>query len=222
MQNVDTTKYVIYAKISADGIVERPDVVGAIFGQTEGLLGSDLDLRDLQKSGRIGRIDVQIASGGGKSSGTISIPSSFDKVETAILASALETIDRVGPCIARIAIDRIEDVRAAKRKYVVDRSKQILMEMFNENLLDTQEITEQIKQSVRVEEITHIDPDNLPAGPNVLDSDAILVVEGRADVLNLLKYGIKNAVAVGGTNVPPTVSDLCSEKVVTAFTDGDR
>lgn len=222
MQNVDTTKYVIHAEITADGIVERPDVVGAIFGQTEGLLGSDLDLRDLQKTGRIGRIDVQITSSSGKSSGTISIPSSFDKVETAILASALETIDRVGPCIARINVSNIEDVRASKRKYVVDRAKQIIMEMFDENLLDTQGITEQIKQSVRVEEITHIGPDRLPAGPNVLDSDAILVVEGRADVLNLLRYGIKNAVAVGGTNVPSTINELCSKKVVTAFTDGDR
>jgi DNA primase len=222
MQNVDTTKYVIYADITAEGIVERPDVVGAIFGQTEGLLGSDLDLRDLQKTGRLGRIDVQIASTAGKSSGTISIPSSFDKVETAILAAALETIDRVGPCIARIAVNRIEDVRAAKRRYVIERAKRILVEMFDENILETEEITEEIKQSVRVEEIIHLGKDNLPAGPNVLDSDAILVVEGRADVLNLLKYGIKNAVAVGGTNVPPTIADLCAKKVVTAFTDGDR
>jgi DNA primase len=222
MQNVDTTKYVIYADITAEGIVERPDVVGAIFGQTEGLLGSDLDLRDLQKTGRLGRIDVQITSSGGKSSGTISIPSSFDKVETAILAAALETIDRVGPCIARIAVNRIEDVRASKRKYVIERAKRILVEMFDENILETEEITEEIKQSVRVEEITHLGKDSLPAGPNVLDSDAILVVEGRADVLNLLKYGIKNAVAVGGTNVRPTIADLCAKKVVTAFTDGDR
>ena len=222
MQNVDTTKYVIYADITAEGIVERPDVVGAIFGQTEGLLGSDLDLRDLQKTGRLGRIDVQITSSGGKSNGTISIPSSFDKVETAILAAALETIDRVGPCIARIAVNRIEDVRASKRKYVIERAKRILVEMFDENILETEEITEEIKQSVRVEEIIHLGKDNLPAGPNVMDSDAILVVEGRADVLNLLKYGIKNAVAVGGTNVPPTIADLCAKKVVTAFTDGDR
>ena len=222
MQNVDTTKYVIYADITAEGIVERPDVVGAIFGQTEGLLGSDLDLRDLQKTGRLGRIDVQITSSGGKSSGTISIPSSFDKDETAILAAALETIDRVGPCIARIASNRIEDVRASKRRYVIERAKRILVEMFDENILETEEITEEIKQSVRVEEIIHLGKDNLPAGPNVLDSDAILVVEGRADVLNLLKYGIKNAVAVGGTNVPPTIADLCAKKVVTAFTDGDR
>jgi DNA primase len=222
MQNVDTTKYVIYADIGADGIVERPDVVGAIFGQTEGLLGSDLDLRDLQKTGRLGRIDVQITSSGGKSNGTISIPSSFDKVETAILAAALETIDRVGPCIARIGVKKIEDVRAAKRKYVIERAKRILVEMFDENILETEEITEEIKQSVRVEEITHLGKDNLPAGPNVVDSDAILVVEGRADVLNLLKYGIKNAVAVGGTNVPPNIGELCAKKVVTAFTDGDR
>jgi len=222
MQNVDTTKYVIYADINADGIVERPDVVGAIFGQTEGLLGSDLDLRDLQKTGRLGRIDVQITSSGGKSSGTISIPSSFDKVETAILAAALETIDRVGPCIARINVTKIEDVRASKRKYVIERAKRILVEMFDENILETEEITEEIKQCVRIEEITHIGRDNLPAGPNVLDSDAILVVEGRADVLNLLKYGIKNSVAVGGTNVPPTITELCAKKVVTAFTDGDR
>jgi len=222
MQNVDTTKYVIYADITADGIVERPDVVGAIFGQTEGLLGSDLDLRDLQKTGRLGRIDVQVSSSGGKSNGTISIPSSFDKVETAILAAALETIARVGPGIAHICVNKIEDVRASKRRYVIDRAKRILVEMFDENILETEEITEEIKQSVRVEEITHIGRDNLPAGPNVLDSDAILVVEGRADVLNLLKYGIKNAVAVGGTNVPPTINELCSKKVVTAFTDGDR
>ena len=222
MQNDDTTKYVIYAVITGEGIVERPDVVGAIFGQTEGLLGSDLDLRDLQKTGRLGRIDVQISSSGGKSSGTISIPSSFDKVETAILAAALETIDRVGPCIARNAINRIEDVRASKRRYVIERAKRILVEMFDENILETEEITEEIRQSVRVEEITHLGKDNLPAGPNVMDSDAILVDEGRADVLNLLKYGIKNAVAVGGTNVPPTIADLCAKKVVTAFTDGDR
>jgi DNA primase len=113
-------------------------------------------------------------------------------------------------------------VRAAKRRYVIDRAKRILVEMFDENILETEEITEEIKQSVRVEEIIHLGKDSLPAGPNVLDSDAILVVEGRADVLNLLKYGIKNAVAVGGTNVPPTIADLCAKKVVTAFTDGDR
>jgi DNA primase len=220
MEESDTTKYVIHAHISAEGVVERPDVVGAVFGQTEGLLGADLDLRELQKTGRIGRIEVNITSKYGKSSGNILIPSSLDKVETSILAAALETIDRVGPCISKIAVTKIEDVRSSKRKQIIDRAKHILTEMFDNTVPESQEITDAVKQAVRVEEVTFID--NLPAGPNVLDSDAILVVEGRADVLNLLKYGIKNAIAVEGTNVPQLVAELSKKKTVTVFTDGDR
>ncbi len=222
MQNSDTTKYIIHASIKADGVIERPDVVGAIFGQTEGLIGSDLDLRELQKSGRIGRLEVNIKSTMGKSSGTIEIPSSLDKVETAVLGASLETIDRIGPCISNISVVKIEDVRSSKRKQVVDRAKQILTAMFDEMLPESQEIVDEVRQSVRIEEMTTYGKDNIPMGPNVLDSDAIIVVEGRADVLNLLRYGIKNSIAVGGTNVPQAVVDLCKKKTVTAFTDGDR
>jgi DNA primase len=222
MQNSDTTKYIIHATIKADGVIERPDVVGAIFGQTEGLIGSDLDLRELQKSGRIGRLEVNIKSNMGKSTGTIEIPSSLDKVETAVLASSLETIDRIGPCISNISVVKIEDVRTSKRKQVVERAKQILTSMFDEMLPESQESVDEVRQSVRIEEMTTYGRDNIPMGPNVLDSDAIIVVEGRADVLNLLRYGIKNAIAVGGTNVPQAVIDLCKKKTVTAFTDGDR
>jgi DNA primase len=220
MEESDTTKYVIHAHISAEGVVERPDVVGAVFGQTEGLLGADLDLRELQKTGRIGRIEVNITSKYGKSSGNILIPSSLDKIETSILAAALETIDRVGPCISKISVTKIEDVRSSKRQQIIERAKHILTGMFDESVPESQELTDAVKQAVRVEEVTFID--NLPAGPNVLDSDAILVVEGRADVLNLLKYGIKNAIAVEGTNVPQLVAELSKKKTVTVFTDGDR
>ncbi len=222
MQDTDTTKYIIHSKIKADGIVERPDVVGAIFGQTEGLLGNDLDLRELQKTGRIGRIEVNIKSTAGKSNGSIDIPSSLDKTETAVLAASLETIDRIGPCIANIEITKIEDIRASKRHHIVTRAKHILTDMFDENIPESQEITDEVKQAVRVKEMVFLGKDNIPCGPNVMDSDAIIVVEGRADVLNLLRYGIKNSVAVGGTNVPPAVADLCKKKKVTAFTDGDR
>jgi DNA primase len=222
MQNSDTTKYIIHAIIKADGVIERPDVVGAIFGQTEGLIGADLDLRELQKSGRIGRLEVNIKSNMGKSNGTIEIPSSLDKVETAVLGASLETIDRIGPCISNISVVKIEDVRSSKRKQVVDRAKQILTAMFDEMLPESQEIIDEVRQSVRIEEMTTYGKDNIPMGPNVLDSDAIIVVEGRADVLNLLRYGIKNSIAVGGTNVPQAVVDLCKKKTVTAFTDGDR
>ncbi len=220
--DLGTTKYVVKAKIEINGVVEKPDVVGAIFGQTEGLLGNDLDLRELQKTGRIGRIEVNVDSKGGKSRGYINVPSSLDKVETAILAAALETIDRVGPCEASITIENIEDVRVSKRKRVVERAKNILGTMIEEITPDSVEITEEVKEAVRLREIVKFGKDRLPAGPNVADSDAIIVVEGRADVLNLLKNGIKNAIAVEGTSIPKTIVDLSKEKTVTAFLDGDR
>ncbi len=222
--NIDpsTTKYLVKAKLNADGIVEKPDVVGAIFGQTEGLLGDELDLRDLQKSGRIGRIEVDVHSRQGKSEGQILIPSSLDQVETVILASALETIDRVGPCKAKINVESIEDVRVVKREKIIERARELLTELIKQSKTSGIDLTESVRQSVQVEEITYYGKDRLPAGPNVAESDAIIVVEGRSDVLNLLKSGIKNAIAVEGTNVPKTIMDLSKERVITAFVDGDR
>ncbi len=222
--NIDpsTTKYMIKARLQADGIVEKPDVVGAIFGQTEGLLGDELDLRDLQKSGRIGRIEVEVSSKQGKSDGEVLIPSSLDQVETVILASALETIDRVGPCKAKINILSIEDVRITKRSKIIERARELLTELIKQSKTTGIDLTESVRQSVQTEEIVHYGKERLPAGPNVADSDAIIVVEGRSDVLNLLKSGIKNAIAVEGTNVPKTVMDLSKERVITAFVDGDR
>ncbi len=217
-----TTKYVVYAEFEASGIVERPDVVGAIFGQTEGLLGDDLDLRELQKTGRIGRIKVEVHTKGGKTYGTITVPSSLDRVETAILAAALETIDRVGPAEAHIKVLRIEDVRATKRKYIIERAKQILENLMEQEIPETQELTEEVKKAVRAKELIEYGPEKLPSGPHVPFSDSIIVVEGRADVLNLLKHGIKNAIAVEGTSIPETIIKLSKERIVTTFTDGDR
>lgn len=222
MYSPDTTKYLIHISLTAEGVVEKPDVVGAIFGQTEGLLGEDLDLRDLQRTGRLGRIDVQIASKKGETTGEILISSSLDRAETAILAASLETIDRVGPCVARVKVDSIEDIRVSKRKKIVERAKEILIERFDDGTIDSDELLDDVRQTLRVEKIGSIGEERVPAGPNVLESDAIIIVEGRADVLNLLRYGIKNAVAVEGTNIPGTVVDLCAKKTTTAFFDGDR
>ncbi len=222
--NIDpnTTKYMVKAKINADGVIEKPDVVGAIFGQTEGLLGDELDLRDLQKSGRIGRIEVEVVSKAGKSEGIIYMSSSLDQVETVILASALETVDRVGPCKASIHVLGIEDVRVTKREKVVERAKELLNELIKQSKGTSFDLTDSVRQSVQVEEITTYGKDRCPAGPNVRDSEAIIIVEGRSDVLNLLKAGIKNAIAVEGTNIPKTVQELSRERVATAFVDGDR
>jgi DNA primase len=216
----DTSKYLIHADISADGVVERSDVVGAIFGQTEGLLGDELDLRDLQQSSKVGRIEVEIESNRGRSEGTVTIATSVDKVATATLAAALEALDRIGPCRAELEVTDIEDVRAAKRRRIVARAQELLRDSFDDGAMTSEEILEEVRQSARVGAVT--DHQGQPAGPRVEDSDAVVVVEGRSDVLTLLRYGVKNAVAVEGTNVPDTVADLTADRTVTAFLDGDR
>jgi len=222
--NIDpsTTKYLITARLEAEGIVEKPDIVGAVFGQTEGLLGEELDLRDLQKSGRIGRIEVDVQSKKGRTEGLILIPSSLDQVETSIMAAALETIDRVGPCKAAIRVDKVEDVRVTKRNKIVERARQLLTSMLEGSKTSGSDLLDEVRASVQVSEIVSYGPERLPAGPNVADSDAIIVVEGRQDVLNLLRSGIKNAIAVEGTNVPKTIQELSKERALTAFVDGDR
>ena len=216
----DTAKYLIHADFVADGVVERSDVVGAVFGQTEGLLGDELELRDLQESSKLGRIDVEVESTGGQSSGTITIASSLDRVETATLAAALEAIERIGPSQATVEIRRIEDVRAAKRREVVERAKELLATAFDEQVMDSRAILEEVRESVRVADLAEYE--GLPAGPRVADSDAVILVEGRADVRNLLRYGVKNAIAIEGTDVPEAVAELTRERTTTAFLDGDR
>ncbi len=217
-----SAKYIIHTNIDIEGVVDRPDVIGAIFGQTEGLLGADLELRELQKSGRIGRIEVNTETRTGKTKGTIIIPSSLDKAETSIVGAALEIIQRIGPCNAKLEVTNIEDVRVSKRAMVIERAKELLKKMMENTMPDSQELADEVTASVRVMEIVEYGRDRLPSGPSIDESDEIIVVEGRADVINLLKHGFKNAVAINGTSVPETIIELCAKKVVTAFVDGDR
>ena len=217
-----SAKYVIHANIQIQGSVDKPDVIGAIFGQTEGLLGSDLELRELQRTGKVARIEVRLDIKEGKTSGEIIIPCSMDKAETAVIAASLETIERIGPCDSRVRVEKLEDIRISKRDFVINRAKELLAQFTKETMPDSQELTEEVAQSVRVMEITEYGKDRLPAGPDVEKSEEIIVTEGRADVLNLLKNGIKNVVAINGTNVPPSIIELCKQKIVTAFVDGDR
>jgi 5S rRNA maturation endonuclease (ribonuclease M5) len=214
-------KYIVHASMELSGIAERPDIIGAIFGQTEGLLGSDLELRELQKSGRIGRIDVRLESKAGKTTGEILLPSSMGKTETAIIAAALETIERVGPCDAKIKITNIEDVRISKRTFVLERAKELLTKLVTE-LPDSQAFTNLLAQNVRTMEVTEYGKDRLPAGPAVDESEEIIIVEGRADVINLLRYGIRNVVALKGARASDTIIELTKKKITTLFVDGDR
>lgn len=213
-------KYVIRARVEANGVVEKSDVIGAIFGQTEGLLGWDLDLRELQRTGRIGRIEVRLKVREGKTIGEITIPSSLDMTETSLIGASLETIEKIGPCDAVIEVKVIEDIRTQKRKYIIDRAKDLLKMTLERGGEQLEAISEKIKEAVRVQEITSYE--GLSCGPGIENYDEIIMVEGRADVINLLKNGIKNVIAIEGTVIPQAIIDLSKKKTVTVFLDGDR
>lgn len=211
-------KYMIYASFRAEGALEKPDVIGAIFGQTEGLLGDEMEMRDLQKEGKIGRIEVEIEVIDGKSIGTIKVPSALDKSETTILAALLETIDKVGPTEAQIKVTKIEDVRGNKREYIINRAKELLNSI--EEGQGLEEINKTLKEEARVAKIQEYGEEKLPVGD--ISGKEIIIVEGRADVINLLKNRINNVIGMNGTKLPAEIIKLCEEKEVTLFIDGDR
>ena len=217
-----TIKYVIRAKFEIEGVVEKPDVIGAVFGQTEGLFGPELDLRELQKSGRIGRIEIELHSKNDRTTGTIIIPTSLDRVSTALLAASIESINRVGPCAAKVTLEKIEDVREARRKAIIDRAKEILHNWTIEAMPTVDEVFKELAETLKVAKVEKYGPEELSAGPEIDSAKEIILVEGRADVINLLRCGIHNVIALEGAKVPETIKKLCKEKEATAFLDGDR
>lgn len=217
------TKYLIKAKMEVDGVVEKHDVIGALFGQTEGLLGNEFDLRNLQDKGRIGRIQVNIRVQGGKTLCEVFVPSNLDRVETALLAAMLETVDKVGPYDAKLVVTDIVDLRLEKLKKIMERATEILTIWGRERTPDVKELIRSIEDMLKVPEPISYGPEELPAGPDIDKSNTIIVVEGRADVINLLRYGINNAIALGGARkVPDTLKKLADEKTVVLLVDGDH
>ncbi|MFH1328798.1 MAG: DNA primase DnaG [Candidatus Bathyarchaeota archaeon] len=219
---VPTAKYVIRARLEVNGVVEKPDVIGAIFGQTEGLFGSDLDIRELQKNNRVSRIDVDMKAEHNKTRGTITVISSLDRASTAILAAAIESVDRVGPCDAKVSLDKIEDVRDGRRKHIVKRAKELLKRWSLESTSETEELVRETMDVLKPIDPSVYGPEQLPAGPDISSASSIIIVEGRADVITLLRCGIRNVIAIGGARVPGTVVSLSKEKETTVFLDGDR
>jgi len=217
-----TVKYVIRARFEVEGVVEKPDVIGAVFGQTEGLFGSELDLRELQESGRIGRIEIELQSKQDKTTGTITIPTSLDRVSTAIIAASLESINRVGPCNSTVTLEKVEDIRDARRRQIIDRAKTILHDWTIETMPSTDEVFKEVSETLRVARVEKYGSEELSAGPGLLEAKEIIIVEGRADIVNLLRCGIENVVALEGAKVPDSIIRLTKEKEATAFLDGDR
>jgi DNA primase len=212
----------IVARFDVEGVVEKPDVIGAIFGQTEGLFGPDLDLRELQKSGRIGRIEIQLESKQDKTVGVITIPSSLDKTSTAIIAAAVQSVDRIGPCLAKVSLEKVADIREDKRKQILDKAKDILRTWVVEESPSTDEMVKDVSGVIRGADVLEYGPEKLPAGPDAATSPELILVEGRADILNLLRCGIRNTLAIEGTKIPQTIIEVCKTKQTTAFLDGDR
>ena len=69
-------KYNVKLSYEVDGLVERADIIGAIFGQTEGLLGPEMNLNELQRVSKVGRIEVIAKSTSNTTSGNAVIPMS--------------------------------------------------------------------------------------------------------------------------------------------------
>jgi len=205
-----------------EGVVEKPDVIGALFGQTEGLFGPELDLRELQKSGRIGRIEISLDSKQDKTTGNINIPTSLDRVSTAIIAASIESINRVGPCKAKVILNKIEDIRDARRRIIIDRAKEVLRKWTVETMPGTDEIFREVSEMLRLARVEKYGPEGLTAGPEINSAKEIIVVEGRADVINLLRAGIQNTIALEGAKIPQSIIKICKEREATAFLDGDR
>ena len=219
---LSTVKYEAVVQFEITGVVDRHDIIGAVFGQSEGLLGETLDLRELQKNGKIGRIEIDSIAQGGKTKGKLILPSSLDMVETSVLAAAIETVDKVGPCDSKFTTVAISDTRSVKRNQVIVRAKQLLSRLMTEQIPESSEITRKVREGARIAEVREISIDKIASGPEVNSSKEIIIVEGRADVLNLLKHGIKNAVGMAGSNIPQAVIELCKNKTATVFLDGDR
>lgn len=215
-------KYLIKVEFRVKGTVDKNDVVGAIFGQTEGLFAPKLDLRELQKTGRIGRIEVKVSKEDAETVGSIVIPSGLNRALTAIIAASVESIEKVGPYAARFALKEIEDTREAKRLQIIERAKEIMRQWTLSETPGYEKLESEVEKAAVYPSVTSYGPEKLSAGPDVASSGSVVIVEGRADVIKLLKCGISNVIALNGISVPKTIVKLCDEKEATAFVDGDR
>ena len=215
-------KYLVKLKFDVEGVVEKADVIGAIFGQTEGLFGPEMNLNELQKSWKVGRIEISISSKNDRTTGEVLIPMSTDISTAALVAAAVESVDKVGPCSARFTLVGIEDVRAAKKKLIVERAKQILREWASKAMSESEEIIRDVMESTKRARVIAFGKEGLPAGPGVYTADQIIVVEGRADVINLLRAGFENVIALEGAKIPESLIRFLREKKIIPFLDGDR
>ena len=222
MPSTGIVKYHVKLKFDVDGLVEKADIIGAIFGQTEGLLGPEMNLNELQKVSKVGRIEVNVDTKGNMAKGDALIPMSTDISTAALIAAAIESIDKVGPFQAKFNLVGIDDIRAIKKKVIVDRAKKIVQEWATKTISEGEEMLKDVYDASKPGKLTSFGKAQLACGTGVFDADWIILVEGRADVINLLRAGFDNAIAIEGAKIDETVTKLTDGKKVIAFLDGDR
>jgi DNA primase len=215
-------KYHVKLKFDVDGLVEKADIIGAIFGQTEGLLGPEMNLNELQKVSKVGRIEVNVETRGNMTKGDALIPMSTDISTAALIAAAIESIDKVGPFPAKFGLVGIDDIRAIKKKVIVDRAKKIVQDWATRTISEGDEMLKDVYDASKPGKLTSFGKAQLACGTGVFDSPWIILVEGRADVVNLLRAGYDNAIAIEGARIDESVTKLTEGKRVVAFLDGDR
>jgi len=220
--NTGIVKYHVKLKFDVDGLVEKADIIGAIFGQTEGLLGPEMNLNELQKVSKVGRIEVNVDSKSNSARGDALIPMSTDISTAALIAAAIESIDKVGPFQAKFSLIGIDDIRAIKKKIIVDRAKKIVQEWATKTISEGEEMLKDVYDASKPGKLTTFGKAQLACGVGVYDSDWIILVEGRADVINLLRAGYDNAIAIEGAKIDETILKLTQGKRIIAFIDGDR
>jgi len=215
-------KYHVKLSYQVDGLVERTDIIGAIFGQTEGLLGPEMNLNELQRLSKVGRIEITTTSTANTTTGDALLPMSTDIDTCALIAAAIESIDKVGPFDCTFKLETIDDVRAAKKEDIVKRAKEIKQRWATKTVSEGDTMLKDVHAGTPGK-ITTYGPSELACSSGVFDSDWLILVEGRADVINLLRAGYDNVLAIEGAKIDESIKSLCdTKKNVIAFLDGDR
>ncbi|MGD1838483.1 MAG: DNA primase DnaG [Nitrososphaeraceae archaeon] len=222
MPNTGIVKYHVKLRFEVDGLVEKADIIGAIFGQTEGLLGPEMNLNELQKVSKVGRIEVNVDTKSNTAKGDALIPMSTDISTAALIAAAIESIDKVGPFQATFELAGIDDIRAIKKKVIVDRAKEIVQGWATKTISESEEMLKDVYDASKPGKLTSFGKGQLACGSGVFTTDWIILVEGRADVINLLRAGFDNSIAIEGAKIDESITNLTEGKKVIAFLDGDR
>lgn len=215
-------KYHVKLSFQVDGLVERADIIGAIFGQTEGLFGPEKDLNELQRLSKVGRIEVNANTASSTTSGDILIPMSTDIDTCALTAASIESIDKVGPFDCKFQMSVIDDVRAKKKDMIIQRAKEIKQQWKTRTVSEGDTVLKDVHEGYSGK-VESCGPSKLPCGSGLKESEWVILVEGRADIINLLRAGYDNTLAIGGAKIDESIKEICSSKeTVVAFLDGDR